>query len=57
MVDWNKRDRYRRVVGKVLLDRRDVNLEQVKRGMVWHYKAYPLRRVFYACYLPHRTQR
>lgn len=39
-VDWNKRDRYRRIVGKILLDGRDVNLEQVKRGMAWHYKAY-----------------
>ena len=39
-VDWNKRERYRRVVGKILLDGRDVNLEQVKRGMAWHYKAY-----------------
>lgn len=39
-VDWNKRDRYKRIVGKILLDGRDVNLEQVKRGMAWHYKAY-----------------
>ena len=39
-VDWNKRDRYKRIVGKVLLDGRDVNLEQVRRGMAWHYKAY-----------------
>lgn len=39
-VDWNKRDRYKRVVGKILLDGRDINLEQVKRGMAWHYKAY-----------------
>lgn len=39
-VDWNKRDRYKRIVGKILLDGRDVNLEQVKRGMAWHFKAY-----------------
>ena len=39
-VDWDKVDRYGRKVGKVLLDSQDVNLEQMKRGMAWHYKAY-----------------
>lgn len=39
-VDFNKRDRYRRVIGKVILNGADVNLEQVKRGMAWHYKQY-----------------
>lgn len=33
-------DRYKRVLGKVLLDGLDVNLEQVKRGFAWHYKHY-----------------
>jgi endonuclease YncB( thermonuclease family) len=40
VVDFNKRDRYRRVIGKVILNREDVNLEQVKQGMAWHYKQY-----------------
>lgn len=39
-VDWNKQDRYGRIVGKVVLNRVDVNLEQVKRGMAWFYKKY-----------------
>ena len=39
-VEWSKRDRYRRIVGKVLEGGRDVNLEQVQRGMAWHYKHY-----------------
>lgn len=39
-VETNKRDKYRREVGKVLVDGTDANLEQVKRGMAWHYKAY-----------------
>ena len=39
-VDYNKRDRYGRVVGKVMLNAIDVNLEQVKRGLAWHYKKY-----------------
>ena len=33
-------DRYKRVLGKILLDGLDVNLEQVKRGLAWHYKHY-----------------
>jgi endonuclease YncB( thermonuclease family) len=39
-VDYSKRDRYKRIVGKVLLDGDDMNLEQVKSGMAWHYKKY-----------------
>lgn len=39
-VDWNKRDRYRRIVGKILINGQDVNLKQVQRGMAWHYKKY-----------------
>lgn len=39
-VETDKRDRYQRNVGKVLVDGVDANLEQIKRGMAWHYKAY-----------------
>jgi len=39
-VGKDKRDRYRREVGKILVNGRDVNLVQVERGMAWHYKAY-----------------
>jgi endonuclease YncB( thermonuclease family) len=35
---WTKRDRYQRLVGKVLMNDMDVCLEQIKRGMAWHYK-------------------
>ena len=37
---WHKYDRYRRIIGKVLVDGKDVNLEQIKNGMAWHYKKY-----------------
>ena len=40
MVDTDKTDRYGREVGKVLVDGVDTNLEQVRRGLAWHYKAY-----------------
>lgn len=35
-----KLDLYGREISKVLVGDLDVNLEQVKRGMAWHYKAY-----------------
>src|SRR5258706_10346248 len=39
-VIYDKRDQYGRLVGKILLDGKDINLEQVKAGMAWHYKEY-----------------
>lgn len=40
-VDWSKRDKYGRLVGKVILsDGSDTNLRQIERGLAWHYKAY-----------------
>jgi endonuclease YncB( thermonuclease family) len=39
-VEYQKRDRYGRIVGKVLLDGIDVCLEQIKAGFAWHYKKY-----------------
>lgn len=39
-VESNKRDRYGRVIGKVLVDGHDANLEQVRRGCGWHYRRY-----------------
>lgn len=39
-VETDKLDKYKRNVGKVLVGGVDANLEQVKRGMAWHYKAY-----------------
>jgi endonuclease YncB( thermonuclease family) len=40
VIDTDKTDRYGREVGKVLVDGVDANLEQVQRGLAWHYKAY-----------------
>lgn len=37
-VEWQKHDRYGRIVGRVVLDGADICLEQVKSGMAWHYK-------------------
>ncbi len=40
IVKWAKRDRYRRIVGFVIVDGHDVNLVQVKAGMAWFYRYY-----------------
>lgn len=37
---WTKIDKYRRTVGTIMLDGHDVNIEQVKGGMAWHFKKY-----------------
>lgn len=39
-VETNKRDRYGREIGKILVNGRDVNLVQVERGMAWFYRQY-----------------
>jgi hypothetical protein len=40
VVDYEKRDRYERILGKVQLDGEDVNLEQIRAGLAWHYEKY-----------------
>jgi len=39
-VTSSKKDRYGRVLGKVTLDGRNINLEQVNRGMAWFYRLF-----------------
>lgn len=39
-VQWEKKDRYGRTLGKVLLNGTDVNLRQVMDGMAWWYRHY-----------------
>ena len=36
----NKKDRYDRLVGKVMAGNTDCNLNQITLGLAWHYKAY-----------------
>lgn len=40
VVEWQKTDRYGRIVGKVRVGTVTVDLEQVRVGLAWHYKAY-----------------
>jgi len=39
-VEYGKYDRYGCVLGKVLLDDSDMNLEQIRAGLARHYKKY-----------------
>lgn len=39
-VEWSKKDRYGRTVGKVSVDDVDCGLRQIELGLAWHYKAY-----------------
>ncbi|MBW8363349.1 MAG: thermonuclease family protein [Rhizobium sp.] len=39
-VEWNKLDRYGRIIGKIVVDARDVNLSQVEVGLAWWYQQY-----------------
>ena len=57
-INFSKHDRYGRIVGKVLVDppgdafcmaigcvkQIDLNLEQIKAGMAWHYKYYQMEQ-------------
>jgi endonuclease YncB( thermonuclease family) len=39
-VEYHKRDRYGRIIGKIYLNYRDINLQQIADGYAWHYKHY-----------------
>jgi endonuclease YncB( thermonuclease family) len=57
-IEYEKRDRYKRIVGKVLVDppgevfcmaldcvkKIDAGLEQIKAGLAWHYKRYQMEQ-------------
>ena len=40
VIEWSKRDKYQRLVGKVLLNGRDINITLIEAGLAWHYKKY-----------------
>jgi len=52
-VAWQKRDKYGRIVGKLVRDGTDVNLAMVRAGFAWWYQKYaneqaPVDRALYA---------
>jgi len=40
IVEYSKRDRYGRTLGKILVGGVDANLSQIRAGLAWHYKQY-----------------
>ena len=58
VIEYEKRDRYKRIIGKVLVDppgevfcmaldcvkKIDAGLEQIKTGLAWHYKYYQMEQ-------------
>ena len=40
IVIGSNEDRYKRLLGKLVLDGEDINLNLVKNGMAWHYKRF-----------------
>ena len=40
VIDGSKKDRYGRLVGKVIVGGTDCNLRQIQLGLAWHYKKY-----------------
>jgi endonuclease YncB( thermonuclease family) len=39
-IEYDKEDKYGRIVGKITLDDLDICLQQLMLGMAWHYKKY-----------------
>lgn len=39
-VEYKKQDRYKRKVGKVIFEGKDICLAMIELGMAWHYKDY-----------------
>ncbi len=37
---WKKHDRYKRVIGKIEVDKVDAGLAMIQSGLAWHYKKY-----------------
>ena len=42
IVKGSKKDKYKRLLGKLVLDGNDINLNLVKNGRAWHYKRYKI---------------
>jgi endonuclease YncB( thermonuclease family) len=40
LVTWDKKDKYYRILGKVIVDGKDANYLQLKKGLAWYYKQY-----------------
>lgn len=46
-VQYQKKDKYKRILGTIYLDKLDINLQQVKDGFAWVYKKYSKNQDYY----------
>jgi len=56
-VEWQKKDRYGRILGEVYVCSTNANLQMVKDGMAWHYKLYDKTEVYAAAEKDARDKR
>ena len=46
-VKYQKKDKYKRVLGTIYYNNKDINLQQVKDGYAWVYKKYSNNQTYY----------
>src|SRR5574344_2455376 len=46
-VKYNKTDKYKRILGTIYYNNKDINLQQVKDGYAWVYKKYANNQNYY----------
>ncbi len=46
-VEYQKKDKYKRVLGTIYYNNTDINLQQVKDGYAWVYKKYSNNQTYY----------
>ena len=46
IVTYSKRDRYRRIIGTILLNATSINQEMVKNGFAWWYRKYSRKETY-----------
>lgn len=39
-IEGQKKDRYSRLIGKVILNDQDINIKMIQKGAAWHFKRY-----------------
>ena len=46
-VEYQKKDKYKRILGTIYYNNTDINLQQVKDGYAWVYKKYSNNQTYY----------
>ena len=47
VVEYKNKDKYKRVLGTIYYQNRDINLQQVKNGYAWVYKKYSKNPIYF----------